>query len=121
MRTVRQEVVGSSGVMGTLTILSVSGTNMAELEDRDLSLCPNLVSLNLRHILNSTLSPKGYSYDIWIVLKGLSHEMEVVPTVLSVSFRVFDAESKTEFTNISAKTKILSKIFWGVDLSPRYY
>jgi hypothetical protein len=44
-----QEVVGSSGVMGTLSWLSVSGTNMVELEDRDLSLCPNLLSLNLRH------------------------------------------------------------------------
>jgi hypothetical protein len=35
--------------MGTLSWLSVSGTNMVELEDRDLSLCPNLLSLNLRH------------------------------------------------------------------------
>ena len=37
------------------------------------------------------------------------------------TFRFFDAESKTEFTNISAKTKIFLKIFLGVDLGPSYY
>jgi hypothetical protein len=44
-----QEVVGSSGVMSTMTELSLSRTNIMELEDRDLSLCPNLISLNLRN------------------------------------------------------------------------
>jgi len=37
------------------------------------------------------------------------------------TFCVFDAESKTDFTNISAKTKIFSKICLGVDLAPRFY
>jgi hypothetical protein len=34
--------------MGTLSKLSLVGTNMVDLEDRDLSLCPNLLSLTLR-------------------------------------------------------------------------
>jgi Leucine-rich repeat (LRR) protein len=35
--------------MKALTELSLSRTNIMELEDRDLSLCPNLISLNLRN------------------------------------------------------------------------
>ena len=37
------------------------------------------------------------------------------------TFRVFDAESQSEFTNISVKTKICPKILWGDNLGPRSF
>ena len=37
------------------------------------------------------------------------------------TFCVFDAESKTEFTNISGKPKKSSKILRSVNLGPRYF